>query len=124
MFKVLVVDDDPVLRYALTLTLEGTGKFKVTEAVNGEEGLVCLASDGQIRAIITDFKMPIMDGLELINKVRATGSKIPILMVSSDDSAQTKNDSKKIGATAFMSKTNFSPENLLAWVETHLQMEG
>ena len=72
--KILVVDDKAMMRDSIGSTLQRAG-FAVVAAGDGE---VALRMIGRHRpgAVITDLKMPTMDGLELLNKVRAAGDRI------------------------------------------------
>jgi len=68
--RVLLVDDDvdAVHSYARTLILEG---YEVETAANGEEG-VAAALQGKFDAVITDFMMPRLDGLQMLRRLRAS----------------------------------------------------
>jgi CheY-like chemotaxis protein len=89
---VLVVDDEPDMRYLLRVTLE-EGGYGVVEAAHGAAALV------QVRRslpqlVVTDWMMPRMNGNELIERLRADESTkaIPIVIVSSTRSGQAKAD--------------------------------
>ena len=91
--RVLVVDDEPAIVRFLQVHLERAG-FDVFGAGNGQEALERLAQEPSIDLIITDIMMPVMDGFELLSKVRQqpTFASIPIIMlgalrneVSADD---------------------------------------
>lgn len=78
--RILIVDDDAVLSglHEAVLSLAGYG----TESVcNGEEALVMLAL-ADFDLVLTDRNMPVLDGVELVRKLRAGGSRIPVMMVS------------------------------------------
>jgi CheY-like chemotaxis protein len=80
--KVLVVDDEFASLQVLALLLAGEG-FRVLTASNGEEALQCLA-DETIELVITDYKMPKMDGSELCLKMLAEPrlQSIPVIFTS------------------------------------------
>lgn len=79
---VLVVEDDRAIRYLFTEVLRGNG-YVVLACEDGARGLeVAQAQIAEIDAVITDSKMPGLDGRELIRAIRALRPEIPILVVS------------------------------------------
>ncbi len=85
--RVLIVDDEPDVRFMLRLILE-QGGYEVDEAINGSSALEVLR-DVSPDLVITDLMMPVMDGNELIEHLRsdeATGS-IPIMSLTSNPDA-------------------------------------
>jgi CheY-like chemotaxis protein len=82
--KILVVDDEPDLRFILRRIFEGTG-HEVADASNGAEALECV---GRSRPdlVVTDMMMPVMAGAELIHRLRAdpATAQLPILAVTGD----------------------------------------
>ena len=81
--RILVVDDSATMRRILRNNLKAMGYDSVVEAENGQAALDRLASDG-VQFVIADRTMPVMDGLELVRRIRATGShaKLPVLIVT------------------------------------------
>ncbi len=79
----LLVDDDAALRGLLCVLLKQMG-FEATVAQNGYEALEVLEREGHARfeVMITDIRMPGMDGMELARHVRATDSQLPIFFIS------------------------------------------
>jgi CheY-like chemotaxis protein len=78
----LVVDDDPDLRSVVARILRRDG-FSTLEAENGEEALALVRSLGaKIAVVVSDIAMPVMDGCELANAVRAEFPGVPILLMS------------------------------------------
>lgn len=83
--KILLVDDDALLRKLLIPILEGEG-HEVIQAEGGEEALGILAEWSQvIDAIITDMQMPLMTGTELLEELEQAGLQIPCLLHSSGE---------------------------------------
>lgn len=82
MARILIVDDEPDIRFMMRLILEGAG-YKVTEARHGAIGLKSVTTR-QPDLVITDVMMPTMDGLEFIERLRSNSktAAIPILVVS------------------------------------------
>lgn len=79
--NILVVDDERLVRKGTAEMLRGLG-HSVIEAEGGAEALIVLGSTPGIDAIVTDYKMPRMDGVDLANRVRADRPEMPILLIS------------------------------------------
>ncbi len=81
--RILVVDDSTTMRRIIINSLKAAGFTDLVEAGNGEEALKTL--DG-VNLILTDWNMPVMDGLSLVKEVRsdAAMNSIPIIMVTSE----------------------------------------
>ena len=82
--RILVVDDDPELRDALTEQLSLHEKFEVLAAENGSKG-VQAAKAGQIDLVIMDVGLPDIDGREAVRILRKNGFKAPIIMLTGHD---------------------------------------
>lgn len=83
MERILVVDDDAVIRDLIAAILEDEAHYEVVQAVNGREALKRLR-ESVIDAIICDVNMPVMSGIELIQAVRADSRlrRTPVVVVS------------------------------------------
>ncbi len=79
--NILLVDDEKLVRVGTAEMLRSLGHH-VTEAEGGADALAKLAGTPAIDAIVTDYKMPQMDGAQLAIRIRATHPKIPILLIS------------------------------------------
>ena len=79
MFSLLYVDDEPALLEIGQLFLEGTGEFTVRTVESGGEALDLLGR-ASFDAIISDYQMPGMDGIELLKAVRKTSGNIPFIL--------------------------------------------
>jgi CheY-like chemotaxis protein len=103
--KILIVDDEPDLRFMMRLILEGAG-YSVTEARNGLVGLHSVKLKPP-DLVITDVMMPAMDGLEFIEHLRSNKetATIPILAVSA-------NSELAAAADALLAKPFLPPELL------------
>jgi two-component system chemotaxis response regulator CheY len=113
MTRILAVDDSPSMRDMVRIALTGAG-FDVTQATDGEEALK-LAKEHSFDLILSDVNMPRMDGIQLIRALRAESSyrHTPILMLTTDGSADRKREGKEAGATGWMVKP-FDPAQLIA----------
>ncbi|MBZ0111892.1 MAG: response regulator, partial [Thermoanaerobaculia bacterium] len=77
---VLVIDDESSIRESLRMILEFEG-YRVDEAAGGREALARLGG-GPVAAVLLDIKMPEMDGLAVLEAMRARGFDMPVLMIS------------------------------------------
>jgi DNA-binding NarL/FixJ family response regulator len=113
--RLLVVDDDPHLLRALAMCLRVAG-YEVTTARNGVEALVCLAEFAP-DLIISDIRMPGMDGHRLARQVRDAPrtSLIPIIFLTAKDETADRVAGFKAGIDYYLTKP-FEPEELLAIV--------
>jgi CheY-like chemotaxis protein len=102
--RVLLVEDAPFLRHAFGRLLRLHG-FEVMEAKDGREALGCV-HDFRPDLIVTDLMMPVMDGVELIRRLRADprSSEVPILVITADPSAATEERARAAGAADFLPK--------------------
>jgi CheY-like chemotaxis protein len=80
--RILVVDDDEIIRLLLRTVLERRG-HSVIEAENGDEGLRCYRS-APADLVITDIQMPVMDGLQMIQELRSAFPTAKIIAISGD----------------------------------------
>lgn len=85
MSTILVVDDDPSTRFVLRMILERDG-HEIVEADHGEKALELIGPNRLPDVVTTDVSMPVLDGVELIHRLRAMPSTaaIPIIVVSSN----------------------------------------
>jgi CheY-like chemotaxis protein len=80
--RILVVDDDADMRFILSTVLEAAG-FNVYEAGDGLEAVECLKRR-RYDVLLTDYRMPKMDGLELLDVARAMWPELPVIMLTGD----------------------------------------
>lgn len=116
MATILVVDDDALIRRALSLALERVGHAVLT-AENGLEGSN-QAREAAVDLAIVDIHMPDMDGLELLVQLRATAPTLPVIVMSGGDQTQDLSllkDVKLLGAAGALAKP-FSLDELYGLV--------
>jgi chemotaxis protein histidine kinase CheA len=117
---VMVAEDSPIVRDLLVEALRAHG-LTVIEAVDGQDALDKLARHPEVNLLVTDVEMPRLDGLGLIKKLRARGGRrIPAVVVSTRGSDADKSAALKVGADAYLVKTDFTKEGLWALVSRHL----
>jgi two-component system chemotaxis response regulator CheY len=111
----LIVDDSISMRQMVGFTLRESG-FEVIEAEHGQDALDKLKS-ATVDLVITDLNMPVMDGITLIQNLRAQPAMKtkPILMLTTEGLAGKKELGKAAGATGWIVKP-FDPEKLLQTV--------
>lgn len=81
--KALVADDSGVMRKIIIRALNGAGITDVVEAVDGEDAVKQFGAES-IDIVLTDWNMPGKTGLEVAQAIRATGSTVPIIMVTTE----------------------------------------
>lgn len=116
--KILVAEDDPVTREALTACLEGEG-FVVISASNGLAALECLERESP-DLVCLDIMMPGMDGYEVCRRIRATDSRIPIVFLSAKNEEIDIVVGLELGADDFVRKP-FGRHELLARIRGALR---
>jgi two-component system response regulator MprA len=114
--RILVVDDDRPVRESLRRSLAFNG-YEVEVAANGEEALALLGphrTDTDLPdAVVLDVMMPRLDGLETCRRLRASGSEVPVLMLTARDAVAERVAGLDAGADDYLPKP-FALEELLA----------
>ncbi len=116
--RILVVDDEEHLRRMMRLTLEAAG-YEVAEAADGEEGLKLFGDGLQFDATLLDQRMPGMDGLETLRRMKLQRADACIIMVTAYASIELAVDAMKLGATDFVRKP-MTPDTLRHAVDAAL----
>jgi two-component system, OmpR family, response regulator MprA len=119
--RLLVVDDDPSLREALALVLDLHG-FEVSTAVDGREAMRMLTAASP-DAVILDVLMPRVDGLEVCRRMRATGDRTPVLMLTARAEVSERVAGLEAGADDYLAKP-FAHEELVARLRALLRRTG
>lgn len=108
--KVLVVDDSGTMRKIIIRSLKAVGFNDTVEAGDGEEALT-IFQQSPTDLILTDWNMPKKSGLELVRDIRALGSEVPIVMVTTESEKSRVLESIQAGINDFLVKP-FTPESL------------
>ena len=116
--KFLVVDDSPTMRRIVFNTLKRLGYNEIEEAEHGAEALDKLKTIDGINFVVTDWNMPVMDGLQLVQEIRAIAeySKMPILMVTTRSVKDDIIEAMKAGVNNYIVKP-FTPEVLKSKID-------
>ena len=115
MANILAVDDSASMRQMVVFALKSAG-YTVSEAADGKQAL-SIAQTKSFDLVITDVNMPNMDGLTLTKELRKLQAYkfTPILVLTTEASAEKKQQGRVAGATGWLVKP-FNPEQLLATV--------
>src|SRR5437762_5656577 len=108
--RILVIDDEAAIRDSLKMTLEYEG-YEFIGAATGQEGLT-LAERETPDLVLLDVKMPGMDGLEVLDRLRAMNDSLPVVVISGHGTIGTAVEATKKGAFDFIEKP-FASERVL-----------
>ena len=111
---VLLIDDDEGVREVLVFQLEDAG-YRVTAEASGEAGLAAFDRD-RPEAVLTDLKMPGMDGMQVLGAIARREDRVPVVVITAFGSVETAVAAMQAGAHDFVTKP-FSKEALLLKVE-------
>ena len=111
MADILIIDDEKAIRKTLTEILSYEG-YKIEEAGDGEEGFRKF-SEKNYDVVLCDIKMPKMDGIEFLEKVKEVNPDVPIIMISGHGNVDTAVEGVKKGADDYISKR---PGCVVHWI--------
>ena len=115
--RVLLIDDDAGIRESMRMPLEYEG-YEYAAAASAEEGLAAIQRESP-DIVFLDIKMPGMDGLDALSKIKAMDDSLPVVMISAHGNAQVGMDATKRGADDFIEKP-FGAERLLVTIRNVL----
>jgi DNA-binding response OmpR family regulator len=116
--RVLLIEDEESIAEMLRGFFERAG-FHVVHAATGEDGLARLVKQPP-KVVLLDLNLPGIDGVEVCRRIRATGSDVPVIMLTARDSEVDKVVGLELGADDYVTKP-FSPRELLARVKAVLR---
>ena len=122
MRKVLVLEDEDNIRSFVVLNLNRAG-YDTLEATTGEEALEILREHPETRIALLDVNLPGIDGFEVCRRIRATNSKIGIIMLTARTLEMDKVTGLMTGADDYVTKP-FSPAELTARVDALYRRSG
>ena len=122
MKKVLVLEDESSIRSFIVINLRRAG-YEVVEAETGEEALEKLKENPDTKVALLDIMLPGIDGFEVCRRIRATNTKIGIIMLTARTQEMDKVTGLMTGADDYVTKP-FSPAELTARVDALLRRAG
>jgi DNA-binding NtrC family response regulator len=111
--RILVVDDEDIVRTSCSRTLSPEG-YEVRLAKNGAEGLM-MASEERFDLVLTDLKMPDMDGIEVLRIIKEKWPETAVIIVTGYQTVDTAVKAIKLGAYDYIEKP-FTPDALISAV--------
>jgi two-component system chemotaxis response regulator CheY len=111
---VLIIDDSETIRLQVKQALAATG-YHIIEAVDGLDGLEKLRTIADLDMVLCDVNMPRMNGLEVIAEAQRMGSKVPVVMLTTEGQPSMIKQARESGAKGWIVKP-FKPELLVATV--------
>ena len=118
--KILIVDDDASIRKVIGFILEESG-YTVRSEQSGADALRTIESD-RPDLVLTDIKMPGMDGIALLKEIKTLDGSIPVIILTAFGTVETAVEAMKIGATDYLTKP-ISRDELTLTVEKTLRMQ-
>ena len=100
--RILVIDDEPAIRDTMRMILEYEG-YECLTAASGAEGLAMVERESP-DLVFLDIKMPGMDGLETLSRLRGTNDALPVVIVSAHGTASSALEAGRLGAFRFIEK--------------------
>jgi len=119
MAQILIVDDEVDMLALLAMIITDKSTHKATTTNNPLE-VPKLIQEGAFDLLITDLKMPGMDGTEVITEVRKTDKSIPILVITAYGSVESAEEAIRIGAYDYITKP-FRKEQILIAINRALE---
>src|ERR1051325_6859421 len=119
MPRILTIDDSSTIRSIITKQMTDLG-FEVDHAEDGQQGLAKL-KEISVDLILLDVTMPVMDGPTMLARLRETGNKTPVIMLTSESKRSVVATAMKIGIDDYILKP-FKPEELRAKIGKALRL--
>lgn len=122
MKKVLVLEDEASIRSFVVINLKRSG-YEPIEAETGEQALLKLSEHPDIRVALLDVMLPDIDGFEVCRRIRASGSKIGVILLTAKGQEMDKVTGLMTGADDYVTKP-FSPVELMARIDALYRRTG
>lgn len=106
--RILIVDDSSMIQQVLKSVFSANDDYKCACAGNGKEAIETLRKNKGADVILLDLLMPVMDGYEFLKQTKTDVffSRIPVIIISTQDTPEDKKQAKGLGAWGFVEKTN------------------
>jgi two-component system, response regulator YesN len=112
VYNVMIVDDEPIIRFGLKSSIDWEDKnlHLIGDFSNGKQALDAMESTGLVDILITDIKMPVMDGITLMKKALQMNPKLKVVLVSSYNEFEYVREGLTHGAVDYILKQTLEPE--------------
>jgi two-component system, chemotaxis family, chemotaxis protein CheY len=118
IMRVLVADDSGIMRKIITRSLNACGVSDIVETADGKEALNAFKAE-PVDIVLTDWNMPEMTGLELLQAIRASGSEVPVIMITTEGDKASVIQAIQAGVTDYLCKP-FEQEELRDKLEKYV----
>jgi DNA-binding NtrC family response regulator len=118
--RILVIDDEPDMLMLLRMIIEDNTSYEVETTNNPAEGLKMLTEEAY-DLVISDLKMPGMDGLELFDELRKMRPDIPVIIITAYGSPEAADEALKKGISDFITKP-FRKDTILFTMKRVLEL--
>ena len=115
--RVLVADDSSTMRKIILRSLQAEGITDITEAADGAEA-VAVFKPGEFDMVLTDWNMPGLTGLEVLQQIRAVDPKVPVIMVTTEAEKSRVLQAIQAGVTDYLVKP-FTADTLREKLQKH-----
>jgi two-component system, response regulator YesN len=112
MYNVMIVDDEPIIRFGLKSSIDWEDKnlHLIGDFSNGKQALEAMERTGHVDILITDIKMPVMDGITLMKKALELNPKLKVVLVSSYNEFEYVREGLTHGAVDYILKQTLEPD--------------
>lgn len=121
MTKITIIEDDPTINQMYRMKFEADG-FSVSMASSGKVGLKIVE---KIRPdiILLDLKMPEMDGIETLKKIRKTdhGKQVPVIILTNLNEEESSDELRKLGIHSYIVKADYTPRQVVSHVKEAIE---
>jgi two-component system, NarL family, invasion response regulator UvrY len=117
---VLIVDDQAPFRAAARTVISVTPGFEVAAEADSGEAAVDLAASAPPDLVLMDINLPGMNGIEATRRILAAAPGTVVLLLSTYDASDLPADAASCGATAYVHKEDFSPDELIEIWAAHI----
>lgn len=121
MQTILIIEDEPTLQKALTISLEQEG-YQIKSALDGEIGLR-LAKEVKPNLVLLDLILPKMDGFEVLEEMKKdeTTKDLPVIILTNLESSQDIEKALVLGAKTYLVKANYDLKDVIQKVKENIQ---
>jgi len=118
--RILVIDDEVDMLFLLRTIIQDNTDYEVETSNNPLEG-VKLLGEKDFDLIITDLKMPVMDGMDIFVKCQEIGCDVPVIIITAYGSAETASEALEKGVADFITKP-FRKDSILFTIKRVLEL--